>query len=168
MKKKLLIDLDQYRECLEAGCDRKVPEGILSEFPETHGLKPLRELAVFVSSCRRCEDAPCIEVCPEEALDKDENGMIIRSSHLCVACKSCVAICPFGTMMSDFYEYKRNEALYYNLADERELEEFVSNSPEGTVQVIEHDKKPDGEDIFELMPGILVKDHSWEKLKKLK
>ncbi|MCF8331117.1 MAG: 4Fe-4S binding protein [Bacteroidales bacterium] len=162
----ILIDLTKYRECEQGGCDMKVPEGLISQPPETNGLKSLRELAVFTYACRRCEDAPCVEVCPEEALDKDSNGMIIRSTHLCVACKSCVTICPFGTMMSDFYEYKRDESLYYNLHDDQQLDEFIKRSPEGTVQLTDENTK-DQDNIFELMPGILVKDHSWEKLKNL-
>jgi formate dehydrogenase iron-sulfur subunit len=164
--KTILIDLIKYRQCVASGCDRKVPEGILSDFPEMNGLKPLREMAAFAYSCRRCKDAPCVEVCPEEALKKDSSGMIIRSTNLCVACKSCVTICPFGTMMSDFYEYKRNEKLYYNLNDDNELEKFVRGSPQGTVEFT--DQQADAnKNIFELMPGVLVKDHSWDTLKNL-
>lgn len=164
--KTILIDLIKYRHCVAPGCDRKVPEGILSDFPEQSGLKPLREIAAFAYACRRCKIAPCVEVCPEEALKKDNNGMIIRSTNLCVACKSCVTICPFGTMMSDFYEYKRDEKLYYNLKDEKELEQFIRESPEGTVQLTDQQENQE-QNIFELMPGILVKDHSWDTLKNL-
>ena len=164
---KILIDLIKYRDCEARGCDTNVPEGIISTFPEKGGRKPIRELAVFMWSCRRCDDAPCIEVCPEDALKKDENGMIIRSTNLCVACKSCVSICPFGTMMTDFYEYKRDESRYFDLNDSQELEEFVNESPKGIVQYTEQDKDEDN-NIFELMPGVLVRDHSWEELKKLK
>ncbi|MCF8217667.1 MAG: 4Fe-4S binding protein [Bacteroidales bacterium] len=164
---KILIDLIKYRDCVVSGCDKKLPEGIISTFPERDGLKPIREMAVFAFSCRRCEDAPCIEVCPEEALKKDQNGMIIRSTNLCVACKSCVSICPFGTMMTDFYEYKRDESRYFDLNKSSELEQFINESPEGFVQYTEQDKDEDN-NIFELMPGVLVCDHSWEELKKLK
>ena len=164
--KNILIDMTKYRECVSEGCDRKVPEGILRGSPETGGLKTLRELAVFTYTCRRCKDAPCIAVCPEDALIKNDDGFIIRSTNLCVACKSCVTICPFGTMMSDFYEYKRTETLYFNLKDEKELDRFVQESPEGAVQYT--DKEEDEKNnIYKLMPGILIKDYPWEKLKNL-
>ena len=160
-----MIDMTKYRECSAEGCNRKVPEGILGGSPETGGLKTLRELAAFALTCRRCKDAPCIAVCPEEALKKNDDGLIIRSTNLCVACKSCVVICPFGTMMSDFYEYKRTESLYFNLKDEKERERFMNESPEGTIHYT--DQKEDLEnDIYELLPGVLIKDYSWEKLKK--
>ena len=164
--KNILIDMTKYRECTDEGCDKKVPEGFISGSPETAGLKTLRELAVFSYVCRRCKDAPCIAVCPEDALKKNEDGLVIRSTNLCVACKSCVAICPFGTMMSDFYEYKRTETLYFDLKDEKERERFINESPEGTVQYT--DKEDDAENnIYKLMPGILIRDYPWEKLKKL-
>ncbi|MGC9344540.1 MAG: hypothetical protein ACP5E3_17680, partial [Bacteroidales bacterium] len=84
----LLIDLNKYREFQDKSLDIPFPDGILSENPVINGRKSIRELAVFAFSCRRCKDAPCITVCPEEALKKDENGMITRSVNRCVACKS--------------------------------------------------------------------------------
>lgn len=161
---KLLIDLNKYRSCMDNSCDTPVPEGIAGENPNINGRKSIRELAVFAYSCRRCKDAPCIVVCPEDALKKDDNGMIIRSINRCVACKSCVSICPFGTMMTDFYCYKTDPKLYYDLNDPAERERFIKESPEGTVMLTEKEKD-EAQNIFELLPGILVKDIEWEKLK---
>lgn len=163
---KLLIDLNKYRECSYRTCDQGVPDGILTGNPNTNGRKSIRELAVFAYSCRRCKDAPCISVCPEEALKKDENGMIIRSTNLCVACKSCVSICPFGTMMTDFFAYKGNPDDYYNLSDPQERELFVKDSPEGAV-IFTDQEKDENNNIYELIPGILIKDNSWGEIKEL-
>ncbi len=164
--KNILIDLAKYRECATRACDQLVPEGLHTSVPESHGLKSIRELAAFTYTCRRCQDAPCVSVCPEEALKKNDDGMIIRSTNLCVACKSCVVICPFGTMMSDFYEYNRTKELYFNLKDESDRERFMKESPEGSVQFTDQGQDQEN-NIFELMPGILIKDYSWEKLKNL-
>lgn len=161
---KLLIDLDKYRSCIAASCDTPVPEGIAGTSLNTDGRKSIRELAVFAYSCRRCQDAPCIAVCPEDALKKDDNGMIIRSVNRCVACKSCVSICPFGTMMTDFYNYKTDPELYYDLNDPSERKRFINDSPEGTVMLTEQEQD-ESQDIYELLPGILVKDIEWKKLK---
>ncbi|MBE0654515.1 MAG: 4Fe-4S binding protein, partial [Bacteroidales bacterium] len=159
---KLLIDLNKYRSCMDKSCDTAVPEGIAGGNLNINGRKSIRELAVFAYSCRRCKDAPCIAVCPEDALKKDDNGMIIRSVNRCVACKSCVSICPFGTMMTDFYHYKTDPKLYYDLNDPAEREGFIKASPEGTVMLKEQEKD-ESRNIFELLPGILVKDIEWEK-----
>ncbi len=161
----ILIDMIKYREYLTGGSNRNIPEGIVPGSPETGGLKPLRELAAFLLACRRCSDAPCIAVCPQEALKKNEDDFIVRSTNLCVACKSCVVICPFGTMMSDFYEYKRTESLYFNLKDTKERERFINKSPAGTVSETE-EKADEEHNIFELVPGIMIKDHTWDEIKK--
>lgn len=164
--KKILIDMTKYRECSMANNSRKIPEAFLSSFPERNGLKTVRELAVFSYTCRRCKDAPCISVCPEDALKKNDDGYVIRSTNRCVACKSCVTICPFGTMMNDFFEYKRNESLYFDLKDEKELERFIAESPDGAVRYTNGEEHEEN-NIHELMPGIFIKDYAWEKLKKL-
>lgn len=47
--------------------------------------------------CRHCEDAPCVTICPTEALTKvgPEQPVIIFEEK-CIGCKLCVMICPFG------------------------------------------------------------------------
>jgi Fe-S-cluster-containing hydrogenase component 2 len=164
-KMKLLIDLNKYRE-YEAKNNHNVnvPDGTLNGILNKNGRKSIRELAVFTYSCRRCKDAPCVSVCREEALKKDENGMIVRSSYRCVACKSCVSICPFGTMMTDFYDYKINSDRYFNLNDPVEKMRFVKESPDGLISITEKEKDEE-QSIFELLPGILVKDIPWDDLK---
>lgn len=165
MAKKLLIDLEKIRKP-EPGKPSDLPriDGILSEYPNTNGRKSLRELALFRYTCRRCEDAPCIASCPADALDKNDVGMIRRSTNLCVACKSCVVICPFGTMMSDFFEHVRSLENYFDLNDPAEVEQFIKRSPEGAVQWVDMDENPD-ENIYQLDDRILIKDKGWENIK---
>lgn len=47
--------------------------------------------------CRQCEDAPCANSCPEEAIVK-RGGAIEVLADECVGCKSCVVACPFGAI----------------------------------------------------------------------
>ena len=49
--------------------------------------------------CRHCEDAPCIEVCPTGAIERqDGEGPVLINEGLCVGCKFCVLACPFGVL----------------------------------------------------------------------
>ena len=114
MAQKILIDLVKLRAALVEKSDLNLPEAIFYLSPNNNGLKTIRELATFRYSCRKCEDAPCIAVCPSEALEKDEEGIITRYTNLCISCKSCVTICPFGTMMTDFFKHHRNKDLFYD------------------------------------------------------
>lgn len=47
--------------------------------------------------CRHCEDAPCVRVCPTDALVRGESGVQLIEEH-CIGCKTCVIACPFGAI----------------------------------------------------------------------
>jgi Fe-S-cluster-containing hydrogenase component 2 len=50
-------------------------------------------------SCQHCETAPCLAVCPKEAIHRDpENQRVMVDYDRCVSCRMCVAVCPFGAM----------------------------------------------------------------------
>ena len=161
MAQKILIDLEKWRTIPGKRADETPPEGLYPPSLDGHGLKSIRELAVFQFTCRRCTDAPCIGVCPADALEKDENEIISRSTNLCISCKSCVVICPFGTMMTDFFEYHRDKENYYDLSDTRELKMFIERSPEGAVKLVDMEEDPE-QDIYSLNGQILVKERMWK------
>ena len=49
--------------------------------------------------CQQCEDAPCMSVCPVGAISRDkEFGYVKVDYDVCIGCRSCVNICPFGAM----------------------------------------------------------------------
>lgn len=47
--------------------------------------------------CHQCEDAPCANVCPVQAIRRDRGHIFVTSSR-CIGCKSCMLACPFGAM----------------------------------------------------------------------
>ncbi len=50
-------------------------------------------------SCQQCEDAPCASACPLKALVlTEEMGRVEVDYDLCIGCRTCVSICPFGAM----------------------------------------------------------------------
>ena len=52
--------------------------------------------------CQQCEEAPCIAVCPKDALSRDHVlGRVELNYDLCIGCKMCVTACPFGGMGID-------------------------------------------------------------------
>ncbi len=158
MAQKILIDMMKLRTAMAENPAFALPEGYFYPSENKNGLKTIRELAVFSYTCRKCEDAPCIAVCPAEALDKDEAGLIIRYTNLCVSCKSCVTICPFGTMMTDFFSHHRNRDLFYDLKDEKDVEKFINACPEGTVTLTEENESPE-KHIYSLNEKVLIKEY---------
>ncbi len=50
-------------------------------------------------SCQQCQDAPCMNVCPVKAISRDEElGLVFVDYDVCIGCRSCVGVCPFGAM----------------------------------------------------------------------
>ncbi len=50
-------------------------------------------------SCQQCQDAPCLKGCPVKAISRnDELGRVEVDSSVCIGCRTCVSICPFGGM----------------------------------------------------------------------
>jgi anaerobic carbon-monoxide dehydrogenase iron sulfur subunit len=50
-------------------------------------------------SCQQCQDAPCMNVCPVKAISRDEElGRVFVDYDICIGCRSCVTVCPFGAM----------------------------------------------------------------------
>jgi Fe-S-cluster-containing hydrogenase component 2 len=154
---KILIDMIKLREATVKNSSVTLPEAIFYPAQNVNGLKTIRELATFRFSCRKCEDAPCISICPADALEKDPEGIIARHTNLCISCRSCVTICPFGTMMTDFFAHHRNRELMYDLKNDDELQQFIKVCPEGTVTITDIDEAPD-KNIYRLNEKVLIKD----------
>ena len=55
------------------------------------------EVLISAIACRTCENAPCVIVCPRDALTQDPDLGIIRvDSTKCDGCAWCVEACDFG------------------------------------------------------------------------
>jgi len=163
MAQRILIDLEKFRTAEGRRSDETQAEGVFRRNPGGGGLVSVREWAAFRFSCRRCKASPCMDVCPADALEKNEDDMIVRAPNLCISCKSCVVICPFGTLMNDFFIYHRDPDNEYELANSRELELFMEQAPKGAVTLTEQEEDPE-KHIYRLSEHILVKERTWEQI----
>ncbi|MFD3155793.1 4Fe-4S dicluster domain-containing protein [Haloimpatiens sp. FM7330] len=62
--------------------------------------------------CRQCEDAPCANSCPVNAIKQIDNTIIIDEDE-CIGCKSCVMACPFG-VISLLPQYRNGKEIIQN------------------------------------------------------
>src|SRR5674476_1506797 len=158
MTRKILIDMIKLRSAMVEDSTITLPEAYFYPSLNVNRLKTIRELATFRFTCRKCEDAPCINICPADALEKDETGVVVRYTNLCVSCKSCVTICPFGTMMTDFFKHHRNKDLFYDLCDDEQVKRFAAACPPGTAMLTDGNEKP-GEHIYKLNDKVLIREY---------
>ncbi|MCZ6598915.1 MAG: polysulfide reductase NrfD [Planctomycetota bacterium] len=64
------------------------------EFPAVR-----RHFAVL--RCNQCTDAPCVTICPTNALHKRPDGIIDVQRDHCIGCKSCMQGCPYDALYID-------------------------------------------------------------------
>ncbi|GEM_PF-2883157 len=89
----LAIDLDKCFGCLK--CRSVEP-----------GLYELIERGVRAVVCRHCQNPPCVNACPVEALEKLRDGGMKRKRMKCVSCKQCSTACPVGANPVEVLSYK--------------------------------------------------------------
>ena len=104
MQKTILVDATKCTGCrtCELVCSVK-NEGIAN--PSLSRVHVIRfEPIVFEVPvlCQQCASAPCIAICPVKAISRDkESGVVNINDDLCIGCKMCVVVCPFGAMGFD-------------------------------------------------------------------
>jgi len=60
--------------------------------------KPPVHIPVY---CHHCAKPPCRDVCPADAISRDDRGLVLVDEELCIGCKACLEACPFGAMQFD-------------------------------------------------------------------
>ena len=48
--------------------------------------------------CHHCAKAPCIEACPEKAIMKRSDGIVLIDKESCIGCMICAEACPFNVV----------------------------------------------------------------------
>ncbi len=92
MVKTLYVDPKLCIHCkaCEVACERE-HDGI--NFVEVYLVEEVE--ASIPYTCRHCENAPCVTVCPTKALYKSDRGVFVNYVR-CIGCKQCIVACPFG------------------------------------------------------------------------
>ncbi|MBN2239042.1 MAG: 4Fe-4S dicluster domain-containing protein [Dehalococcoidales bacterium] len=101
MAKVLILDYEKCNGCNE--CEKACAlfhEGV--DNPARSRIRVIKreaEEAFIPVTCQQCKNAPCLEGCPVKAISRDpELNRVMVNQDICIGCKTCVTICPFGAM----------------------------------------------------------------------
>lgn len=85
------LEHSESKVLTQAIYERPLPQSRLN-------VESAEELAIPLQ-CRHCEDAPCVKICPSKAMNRPEdNGPVLINNELCIGCKWCILVCPFGVI----------------------------------------------------------------------
>ena len=59
------------------------------------------QLSYAVHYCRHCDDPSCAAVCPEKAIRKRADGIVVLDAARCSGCQACVDACPYDAVVFD-------------------------------------------------------------------
>ena len=54
-----------------------------------------------VNVCRHCDEPACAKVCPEEAITKRPDGIVVLEEKKCSGCRACLDACPYQAIAFD-------------------------------------------------------------------
>jgi len=152
--KRLFVDLDKCDRCSECKvcCDYLY-------HPQNNGVSSLREYATFATICRHCEEAPCVNSCYHDALERAPDGHIKRYKLRCTSCKTCSLACPFGIIFQDFIPYLDSKCDFC-LAGGDKMPKCVSTCPEKAIEVKEVEEDQEN-NIFLVGEHLAVRTRKW-------
>ncbi|MBT9139203.1 MAG: NADH-dependent phenylglyoxylate dehydrogenase subunit beta [Syntrophomonadaceae bacterium] len=91
--------------CIEVHSKSKTMLGAIKKSPKPRTrveIKYLPEKGTLKAvQCVQCGKAKCIEICPAEALAKNERGVVLCDWEKCVGCTLCEEVCPFQAIFVD-------------------------------------------------------------------
>ena len=161
--KRLFIDIPALIESGVSGNDIDCEYFYHRKNPGALSLLAFAEFAVY---CRQCKAAFCIDVCPKDALEHAENGMIKRHPMRCVGCKSCVLACPFGTIFPETINYitAKCDMCLEKLQDDPEfVPQCAKSAPDGTMVMKEIEKENPEDNLYFVGDHLAIKSHHWRQ-----
>lgn len=140
-KKKRLAMVIDLQKCTGCGActivcknENNVQDGILwaNKISKTTGKFPNVRYDYLPTLCNHCEKAPCVKVCPTQAMHKDENGITMHDTEKCVGCRYCMVACPYKVISYNGekpHKFWRNkEPLMAGTTSPNELNEKVGGN----------------------------------------
>jgi Fe-S-cluster-containing dehydrogenase component/formate-dependent nitrite reductase membrane component NrfD len=101
------IDLRKCIGChactIACKAEHQIPVGVNRCWVKTveKGIFPDTQRLFFPVLCNQCVDAPCVRICPTNALYKRRDGIVDLNGLSCIGCRACMEACPYDQLFID-------------------------------------------------------------------
>jgi Fe-S-cluster-containing dehydrogenase component/formate-dependent nitrite reductase membrane component NrfD len=101
------IDLRKCIGChactIACKAEHDIPIGVNRCWVKTveKGVFPDTRRFFFPVLCNQCADAPCVRICPTNALFKRRDGIVDLHGESCIGCRACMEACPYDQLFID-------------------------------------------------------------------
>jgi len=142
-KKKLLINTERCMGCCacEIACkmEYELPRGIrFIVMKETEDDTRMQEKLKFhFDICRHCDNPACMNVCPQKAIYKREDGIVLVKENSCVGCQLCLAACPYHVPQFTDKGIMKKCSMCASRQDAGMQPACVAACPVGAIEVVE-------------------------------
>jgi Fe-S-cluster-containing dehydrogenase component len=163
-KTRLFVDLDV---CQAGECKDCVIQCSYFYHSGNNGVISIAELGTYYLVCRKCEEPHCVNACPVEALEQqeDKEKLLIRHNMRCISCRSCSHACPYGTIYPEHVPYiVHNCDFCLDRRDKRDEPLCIKTCPYGALKMMERDSKLP-ENTFLVGDNLIIHSTHWEREK---
>jgi Fe-S-cluster-containing dehydrogenase component/formate-dependent nitrite reductase membrane component NrfD len=101
------IDLRKCIGChactIACKAEHEIPVGVNRCWVKTveKGAFPETRRFFFPVLCNQCVEAPCVRICPTNALFKRRDGIVDLYGDSCIGCRACMEACPYDQLFID-------------------------------------------------------------------
>jgi len=101
------IDLRKCIGChactIACKAEHQIPIGVNRCWVKTveKGTFPDTRRFFFPVLCNQCADAPCMAICPTNALFRRPDGIVDLNGAACIGCRACMVACPYDQLFID-------------------------------------------------------------------